>query len=409
MSLLSKNANMTLGKFIFRYCMCTMLILFGMTSCSWYEEEDNRYDRTVLVYMAADNSLSSYTWDDIDEMVLAAGDIPKNSCLYIYVDDKHNMPRILSIEQQEEGNTYKTIHQYTEEHNSGDPETLGLVMEWIINNSPSESYGLVLWSHGTSWMPTKSGVQRAICQDTQNDSNSWMNIDELSHTLKGFPKLEFIFFDACFMQAIEVSYELRQAAHYLLGSPAEIPGPGAPYDRIIKSLFSTPFDANEVIYQYYEHYSTYPEGYGVVLSAVDCSYIEDLLRINSEMITKYIHAENEEMDLSNIQKYVLKHNDKKNSIHFRPAYHDMNAYMKNILSENDYIRWKAVFDKTVPYRYTTSHWLSKLEYGERRLSVDIANYGGLSCFIPSSIYPNLNEAFRATSWYKASGWQQTGW
>ena len=80
-----------------------MFILFGMTSCSWYEEEEEiRYDRTILVYMAAENTLSSYYQDDIYEMLRGVEDIPKNSQLIIYVDDTQ-LPHIISIKKNKEG------------------------------------------------------------------------------------------------------------------------------------------------------------------------------------------------------------------------------------------------------------------------------------------------------------------
>ena len=68
--------------------MCTMFILLSMASCHWLcpDEESPRFDRTVLVYMAAENNLAGkdesgkgFHEQDIDEMLQAAGDIPTNS------------------------------------------------------------------------------------------------------------------------------------------------------------------------------------------------------------------------------------------------------------------------------------------------------------------------------------------
>ena len=39
------------------------------------------------------------------------------------------------------------------------------------------------------------------------------------------------------MMTAEVGYELRDVTSYLIGSPSEIPGYGAPYDVIIPQLF----------------------------------------------------------------------------------------------------------------------------------------------------------------------------
>ena len=393
-------------KSIFTYYTYTMLILLSIISCHRFEEEGPSYNRTVLIYMAAENSLSSFLQEDIDEITQAIGDIPQNSHLLVYLDD-YNLPRILSVEQQQGRRPVcKTLHQYTSEHNSGDTETLRLALDWTSENFPSDSYGLVLWSHGSSWMPAKSPAQRAICQDTQDHSNSWMNIKDIAEALEGFPQMEFILFDACWMQSVEVAYELRNTAHYLLGSPAEIPGPGAPYQYITKALFSTPFDANEVIYQYYNYYSTYPKGYGAALSAVDCSVLGELLEVTSEMISKYITIEHGEGDLYGVQKYVLKYNEN----YSRPDYYDMNSYMKRLLPEEDYMLWKAVFDRVVPYRYTTERFTSsQQDYGTTNLSVDVEEYGGMSCFVPQHVHPKLNKAFQSTSWYIDAKWKQVGW
>ena len=47
----------------------------------------------------------------------------------------------------------------------------------------------------------------------------------------------FIMFDACFMQSVEVAYELRDCCDYYIGFPAENPGPGAAYDRMFPFIF----------------------------------------------------------------------------------------------------------------------------------------------------------------------------
>lgn len=388
-----------------KHLMYTMSILLSMTSCSWYEEEEEViYDRTVLVYMAAENTLSSFAQEDIDEMVQAAGKIPKNSRLFVYVDN-YSLPKILSIEVGEEGSKAKTIYQYTEEHNSGDPETLTLAMDWIITNSPSESYGLVLWSHGEAWIPTKAPAQRAVCQDS--GSKSWMEIPEIAEALTNFPKLEFILFDACFMQSIEVAYELRNTTNYIIGSPAEIPAPGAPYNRIVEAMFSSTNCADSIAENYYKEYSegeiaiqgNEPETYGVCLSVVDCSQLELLAKVTKETITKYISTESE-IELEGAQRYYLRDSST------RPEYYDMNGYMKRLLTNiEDYTHWSNALDRAVSYKRTTPHWYS---YDTGMEKVDIENYSGISCYVPKNTKnrTKLNTKFQTTSWYQATGWEK---
>lgn len=382
-------------------CMYTMFILLSMTSCRWYNAEDDIvYDRTVLVYMAADNNLSSFLQEDIDEMLNAADEIPTNCRLIIYVDDA-DLPRILSVEQQDGRRPVSKLqHQYTIEHNSGDTETLHLAMEWVIENSPSESYGLVMWSHGSSWIPAKAPIQRAACLDSNSDS--WMEMEDIADVLEQSPRFEFIMFDACFMQAIEVAYELRKIANYIISSPAEIPGPGAPYNRMIAPMFSFPIDTEELVDAYYLGYRE-DEQYGVCLSAIDCSHLDALATTTAEMVVKYASKETE-INTDSIQRY--------NTVDYNqhPEYYDMNGYMARLITdEYDYAYWKSAFDKAVPHKRTTSQWYSM--YTNKREHVDIENYGGISCYIPKdkSTHTTYNENFRSTAWYKVSGWELVGW
>lgn len=394
-----------------------MSLLLGVTSCHWFSPDDEvNYDRTVLAYIAAENSLSygAFHEQDIDEMLQAAGDIPTNSRLLIYLDDTSN-PRILSIEQQSGRRpTSRVVYEYSEEQNSGDVETLRTVMEWVYDNYPSLTYGLIFWSHGDAWLPAKAIPQRSICIDNErnnySNSGSKMDIADVADVLAGFPCFEFIMFDACFMQAVEVAYELRNVARYVIASPAEIPNPGAPYERMVKPFFGVPFDGAEVVEQYYRMYNdsvmpVYDYGsdrYGVSLSVIDCGHLDALANATAGMITKYV-SRDEATDLKGVQRYYPL------SSKSRPEFYDMNGYMQRLITdEADYVRWKSVFDLAVPYARSTAWWYSNDAYTQH---VDLDNYGGVSCYVPQdrSIYDGLNEKFRATSWYMDAGWHEVGW
>ena len=394
-----------------------MSLLLGVTSCHWFNpDEEVNYDRTVLAYIAAENSLSygAFHEQDIDEMLQAAGDIPTNSRLLIYLDDTSN-PRILSIEQQSGRRpTSRVVYEYSEEQNSGDVETLRTVMGWVYDNYPSSTYGLIFWSHGDAWLPAKAIPQRSICIDNErnnySNSGSKMDIADVADVLAGFPCFEFIMFDACFMQAVEVAYELRNVARYVIASPAEIPNPGAPYERMVKPFFGIPFDGAEVVEQYYRMYNdsvmpVYDYGsdrYGVSLSVIDCGHLDALANATAGMVTKYV-SRDEATDLKGVQRYYPL------SSKSRPEFYDMNGYMQRLITdEADYVRWKSVFDLAVPYARSTAWWYSNDAYTQH---VDLDNYGGVSCYVPQdrSIYDGLNEKFRATSWYMDAGWHEVGW
>lgn len=399
---------------LFRTVFATFLLLpllFSISSCSHEKNGEQGTDMTVLVYMAADNNLSSgnFHQQDIDEMVRAAGDVPSDCRLLVYVDDK-NYPRILSIEKHNGKAAALVQHEYDVEHDSGKPETLAEVMRWVTTHSPSERYGLVLWSHGESWVPAKAPAQRVICVDSS--TGSWMEIDDLANVLSQFQRLEYILFDACFMQSVEVAYELRYAARYIIASPAEIPNPGAPYDYLVSALFAFPTSPHLIAAEYClyyeenvvpvnEHY--YPgEYYGALLSIVDCNHMDALAAATAQVIEKYV-TPSIPCNLKNLLCYypILKSS--------RPQYFDMDAYMRRLITDmEDYHQWKQVFNSAVPRRCGTDWWFSN-DAGE--LPVDKSVYGGISCYVPqnTTARSKLNTKFRATEWYAAAGWQAVGW
>lgn len=83
---------------------------------------------------------------------------------------------------------------------------------------------MVYWSHGEGWIPYPVTSTRWVGQDT-GDGDKRMNISALASVLDEIPHLDFLLFDACFMQSVEVAYELRSYTDYFLASPTEIPAP----------------------------------------------------------------------------------------------------------------------------------------------------------------------------------------
>ena len=95
----------------------------------------------------------------------------------------------------------------------------------------------------------------------------------------------------------------------------------------------------------------------------------------------------------------------------------MRTTMYNLLSEEDYAAWMELYDEAVPLYtytdppvgYTYPTWYAIFCDNPKLLTPRC--YGGVSMFVPLNIYDGYgwNEDFRNTSWYKAAGWDKTGW
>ena len=64
-------------------------------------------------------------------------------------------------------------------------------------------------------------------------------------------------FDDCNMTGVEVAYELRNNAHYIIGSPTEIMAYGMPYELLWRELSKTQPDYNHICTEFINFYNDY--------------------------------------------------------------------------------------------------------------------------------------------------------
>jgi len=121
----------------------------------------------------------------------------------------------------------------------GDPQVLLDFIEWGKINYPADRYCLIIWNHGNGW---KRGVgdempTRGFSYDDQsgNSINTW----EIDQALGG-ESFDILAWDASLMQMIEVAYEARNHATYVVGSEESPPADGYPYDAVFAPWFANP-------------------------------------------------------------------------------------------------------------------------------------------------------------------------
>ena len=216
--------------------------------------------RTVLAYVMADNTLSSFASNDIKEMMEGMESVDGNTCnLLVYIDENGSAPVLYHIYKNKKGEVVKEVVKEYEEQISTDASVMQEAMNRAFSEYPADSYGLVVWSHGNGWIPNplpavEKPSSRWIGQDVTGGTH-YLNITDMVSVFKNTPHLEFILFDACFGQTIEVAYEIREYAYYIIGSPTEIPGPGASYDKVVPAMFATKNVGMEIGKAYYEPYA----------------------------------------------------------------------------------------------------------------------------------------------------------
>ncbi len=386
--------------------MCCSVLLVACEGDDPTPEPPAYGSRTVLIYLAADNSLSSQVSADLQEMKEGVAKLnSSNIHLLVYID-AGGSPRLVELTKKNGEVVESLIKSYESRNSVGTAETLEVFNEVFSNNKfLADSYGLVYWSHGDGWVPNPLPTSRWVGQDTGNGTH-YMNITDLVTILKSAPHFDFLLFDACFMQSIEVAYAVRNYTDYYIGSPTEIPGPGARYDILVPAMFSEGDVALKTAVAYFDPYNeNYDSGKGntnlnwtggVSVSLLKSSELERLANMTKQVLSGV--ANNTELR-SKVFDY-----DKRSSFYSHVGYYDMVEMMRLLTDNSGFTAWKQVYDDAMTYWATTP-----MNYSAFADMFSMKGTNGVSHYIPTSNSSAISTAYRSTEWYEAAGLSKLGW
>lgn len=385
------------------------------------------FQRSVLVYIAGDNNLTSYLRADMRQIIQGTQNLDTNNKLILFVDNTRERPYFLQVEK---GDTTR-LKTFETELKSSNPETLYDAMKYVIDNFKAKSYGLVLWGHADGWLkrnatsPSTNKAPRKAYGVDNRDGQTYMNIPDMAKVLGRLPKLNFIFADCCCFMCVENVYELRKCADYVIGSPAEIPGEGAPYQNIVPAMFSQDSTYYKQIVDTY--FAQTSNGYKVPLTAVKTSELEDLANVTAATLQSFandIEPDEDGCRYPDVRELIF---------YFDHTQFDMQDFMLRYATEAQYTEWKRVFDKAVPYHTYTTVWMANHVYPSPYNQMEFADFtvteerlGALGMYVPQTdadqarwnrFYQiNLNKSMsqmkseiKEMQWYNAAQLAKLGW
>ena len=171
--------------------------------------------------------------------------------------------------------------------NTGDPKSLTNFIVWGIDKYPAQYYSVIIWGHGNGWkeddiytQARNSGIEVKASNDevrsftTNSRFNKALFVSSIVEVLslddeasRGIAfddssldfldnanlqqafldaekitgqKVNLIGMDACLMSMVEVAYQLRANADYMVGSQEIQPTSGWPYQPILQKLTTNP-------------------------------------------------------------------------------------------------------------------------------------------------------------------------
>ena len=397
-------------RFLF-YIGGIVLSFLGLVACS----DDNKggedmnpplskAQHTVLMYMAVDNSLYSETSDVLNKLLRGVNISGLNNCnLVVYLDNLGEFPRLMSVRMGDGGKAeWQTVCSY-EEQDSSSPEVMNKIIQEVASRFPSDTYSLIVSSHGMGWIPIvdsyametapeamphlpdgigfldSSVATRAFIQDRGN----WMEIDEFCSAVPD-GMFEYILFDACYMGCVEIAYALRNKTDYLIFSPAEVLAEGFPYHLLMRYMLTPVPDLQAICEGYFNYYASKTgANCSATVALVDCSQMEALAAAVHDVLS-------ESDTRGAIDNYweVQRYDRLSARILF-----DLDDYMSGI-GVASYDRFASQLEKTVLYKAATPSMLM----GSGGFYIN--HYSGLSTYIWQDQYQNLNSVYRQLEWYK---------
>lgn len=423
-----------------KVCLCILPLLPIVTACHDNATNDGPdkapVRRTVLIYMAAQNSLHKNAQSDSAEIMNGRQYIADNDRLLMFVDDER-APRLYRVTRRCKEPVL--LKRWNKDICSTDPEQLREVLSMVRHDYEAKEYGLVMWSHATGWVPSTNSNYNVynVCSAKRpsafgiddgpgviNDHGAQMDIDDMAQAMQqaGWHS-KYILFDACLMQNVEVAYALRQVTDYVVASPMSIPSAGAYYTHQLQNgLFAN--DPGTIARTYYEDVSnpqmanTMFAGMGIAISCVRTDLLQPLADALKTVLARY--------DAHNWQSYnwpdmtgVLPYQAYSAIYGYRPHNYDAQQALQRILPKEDFQTIQPLLAKAVVCHYATNRIYVGPGYNTfQSMPRDASNYCCMSMFVPQQVYEanasscscgNLNTAFGQTAWYKACGMSNLGW
>lgn len=390
------------------------------------------------------NNLDSFLTDNIREM--EDGFIPdggdEENMLFLYSqflgkDSKAATPTLTRIYRNKAGDIVRAnVMNFNEGEIANTGKNIKKVLDCIRNNYQADSYGLLISSHGTGWMPSGYCLNPSKFEQTESvksnlkfgfttpDKNLSCNLGpysipedwpvtksigctandgtppyetDIRELAAAIPyKMEYIIFDACFMGGVEVAYELKDKCRWLCASQAEILGAGMEYSRMLQHLLQSPMELEAVCTDFYNLYAG-KSGWeqSATISLLDCSRLDALAAVCRQIFRAH-NISFSECDSSKLQRY------------FRAQAHMWFYDLRSIVAasganEMEIADLDWALSQCVAYNEATEYFMYKEPPHNSYNGFPITCHSGLSMYLPYPDRTYLNNYYKTLAWNEATG------
>ena len=348
---------------------------------------------TVFIFMPYTGYSSIYgcllkNLDDMEQAIVKEKSLG-NSQILVFISESIKTSHLVKIGYSKGKCRRDTLNTYTS-YDYTTPDGIASLLTSVKQRAPADNYSMIIGCHGEGWMPKPKSTQTRYFGGTAIP----IDISNFNEGIKNAGmKMNFILFDDCYMSGIEVAYQLREAANYLIASTSEMMGYGMPYHLILKYMLADNPNYEALCEDFTKFYITYKSGiqpmpYGTI-AVTDLSQTETMATFMKTVNNTHTFDIDK---IDEVQDLDVEHFDP-------TVYFDFGSYLR-VLCGNDantYAEGTKLLDKLVPYKGTTGMIYS----GAGNKSLKLKEYSGLTISDPS-INSSAIKTKKQTAWWNAT-------
>lgn len=390
--------------------------------CTGNEEPDSDPDKveptirtSILIYAVASNNLSYDFNNDMAEVLEGAPGIDADKAdVWVYSLTQKQAPTLSRLVWVEDKGEYafEVRKEYDRKTFSTDPQRISEVIADYEELSKAPQRGLIFWSHATGWTPkfsdhivadiNESDIMPAalrsapvISGSVEEDPRGWYGQDiyegqadycDLLELDSAIPEstFDFIWFDCCYMSSIEVVYQLRHKAPYIVAYPTEMAAEGLPYQITLPYLAAADYDLTEAAKATAQYFLDKNSVITICVTRTDA--LEEVAR----EAAKATEVSSKERPWAiNLQKYSRSPSG---------PFYDFGQYTSEwgakLGADWDEAAFRGAMEKAVVYKAASAT-------GFDRREIKPENFSGLSCHYFYDDSTEETEYYKRLDWWKA--------
>lgn len=393
-------------------------VAFSICSCVEKPEKEEKdslpFERSMIMYSAGFTNINNYLSSDIADLENGTYIPEKGSGNSIFIVNKpfkgsyskQTSPCIVRLYKQKGQVVRDTVHRFPEGTVMADAGTLRKSLEYIRDSWPSKSYGLVVSSHGTGWVPEGYYRYHKQMESEWNASHGSgatsvspfsvtheygtgreyeMEIEDFAAAIP--MHFDYMLFDLCLAGGAETAYALKDVTSMIGFSAAGILAEGFDYSNLASRLLTeSEINVRGVCEDYFRQYDGYTGAYrSATIALVDCSGLDALAGACRDIFGKY-GAEIAAVNPDAVQGFFTGDH------HW---YYDLEDIVRNAgVSGEDMDALRSALERCILYKAATESILG---------IVDINTFCGMSMYLPADGSELLDTYYRTLSWNRATG------